>query len=70
MLYETQTRSIVKTIMWRLIAIANSFIILASGIAEDALLNAIYMNMTGFLVYYLYERVCTRIPLGIVEIEE
>ncbi len=56
--------------MWRLIAIANSFIILASGITEDALLNAIYMNMTGFLVYYLYERVCTRIPLGIVEIEE
>ena len=62
---ETRLRSIIKTIGWRIIAIANSFVILISEISEDALLNALYMNLTGFIVYYFYERFCSHIPHGI-----
>jgi|TARA_Y100000296_G_scaffold71002_1_gene86118 hypothetical protein len=67
---ETKTRSIIKTIIWRLLAIANSFIILVWGLTDDALLNAIYMNMTGFFVYYAYERICNYVPYGIRENKE
>jgi len=64
---ETRARSVVKTIVWRLIAIANSFIILSSGLTTDAFMNAICMNITGFFCYYLYERLCARIPYGVMK---
>ena len=66
-IYESRLRSIAKTVAWRFIAIINSFIILIITTTEDALLNSIYMNLTGFLLYYFFERVCSRIPYGIVE---
>jgi hypothetical protein len=40
------------------------------GLTDDALLNAIYMNMTGFFVYYAYERICNYVPYGIRENKE
>tara|TARA_Y100000296_G_scaffold65636_1_gene77327 strand:- start:7 stop:222 length:216 start_codon:yes stop_codon:yes gene_type:complete len=64
---ETRWRSIIKTISWRIIAIVNSFVILVSGLAEGALLNALYMNLTGFVLYYFFERICNRLPYGKIE---
>jgi len=64
---ETRWRSIIKTISWRIIAIVNSFVILVSGLAEGALLNALYMNLTGFVLYYSFERICNRLPYGKIE---
>lgn len=61
---ETKTRSVVKTIAWRIIAILNSYAILTCGITSGALKNALLMNLTGFFVYYFFERICNKIPYG------
>ncbi len=67
---ETQLRSVTKTLIWRFIAVMNSFLVLVSGLTQDSLLNALYMNLSGFVLYYVYERTCNRISYGIIEIEE
>tara|TARA_R110002110_G_scaffold370885_1_gene580854 strand:- start:36 stop:257 length:222 start_codon:yes stop_codon:yes gene_type:complete len=67
---ETRLRSVLKTIGWRIIAILNSFVILTSGLSEDALLNALYMNLTGLFLYYFYERAYNQLPHGITEIKK
>ena len=67
---ETRRRSILKTIIWRMIAILNSYVILVSATTDDALLNALFMNITGFIIYYFYERVCNQISYGKIEVEE
>ena len=61
---ETKKRSVTKAVIWRLIAVTNSFLILSWGITDDALSNAIMMNITGFLVYYFYERACNKVDAG------
>ena len=67
---ETRRRSILKTIIWRMIAILNSYVILVSTTTDDALLNALFMNLTGFIIYYFYERVSNQISYGKIEVEE
>ena len=62
--YETRKRSIVKAAVWRIIAVVNSFLILVSGLADSALLNALYMNITGLIFYYSFERICNQLPYG------
>jgi len=62
---ESKRRSVVKTIAWRLIATLNSFLVLLSGIGTGPLTAAILMNITGFIVYYLFERACNKITWGI-----
>ena len=61
---ETKTRSLLKSLIWRIIAILNSFIILVSDVSERAIINALYMNISGFIIYYFFERVCNRISYG------
>lgn len=61
---ETKARSLLKTVAWRIIAILNSFIVLSSGISEKALTNALYMNISGFIMYYFFERLCNYISWG------
>lgn len=61
---ETKKRSWTKTVVWRLIATANSFAILAAAITGSALWNAVCMNITGLFVYYFYERIWNRISWG------
>ena len=65
---ETKTRSAFKSVMWRLIATANSFVILSSGLSNDNLSNAIYMNISGLMVYYLYERIWNQVDYGKVDV--
>jgi len=54
---ETSKRSFRKSIGWRIIALINSYIILATYITDSPLFNAIFMNVTGSILYYVYERV-------------
>ena len=62
---ETKTRSLVKTVVWRVIAVLNSYLVLTINWSEDNLYNALYMNITGFVVYYVYERLCNKITYGV-----
>tara|TARA_Y100001937_G_scaffold128131_1_gene202649 strand:- start:1350 stop:1559 length:210 start_codon:yes stop_codon:yes gene_type:complete len=61
---ETKTRSVTKTILWRIVAILNSYLVLLSGVSSQALINALLMNLTGFFVYYFYERIWNKIKMG------
>ena len=64
MFKETKRRSLIKAIGWRIIAIINSYIILAMYITDSPLYNSIVMNITGAVLYYVYERVCNNTPGG------
>lgn len=63
---ESKTRTIVKTIIWRIIATLNSFFVLLylNDSNKDNLYKAIFMNVTGFFVYYFYERIWNFIKWG------
>ena len=56
MFKETRERSIRKSIGWRIVAVVNSYIILAMYFTDSPLYNAITMNVTGADLYYVYER--------------
>jgi hypothetical protein len=63
---ETKIRSITKTIFWRLVATLNSYIILVlyTDPSYSNFQKAMFMNITGFFVYYIYERIWTSIKWG------
>lgn len=63
---ETQARSITKSILWRIIAIINSFIVSALFFETItvALGAAIAMNITGLIIYYSYERIWNKVKWG------
>jgi uncharacterized membrane protein len=63
---ETKIRSLTKTILWRIVATLNSFTVLCLVTDPSAtnLHKAVYMNITGFIVYYLFERMCNLIKWG------
>jgi len=58
---ESKKRSFSKTITWRVIAIINSYVVLVSLLTKDPLINAIIMNVTGVIMYYIHERVWNNI---------
>tara|TARA_R110000868_G_scaffold13711_2_gene63550 strand:- start:1401 stop:1601 length:201 start_codon:yes stop_codon:yes gene_type:complete len=62
---ETKVRTVIKSIVWRLIATLNSFIVLSVFPNYKAIFSAIIMNITGFFIYYIYERLCNKVSLGI-----
>jgi len=61
---ETKKRSLLKSILWRLIATLNSYTILSVGFFDGNLTNAIAMNITGLLIMYFYERIWSKIKYG------
>jgi tryptophan-rich sensory protein len=61
---ETKTRSIIKTIIWRVIATLNSFFALIMFHESKDLHKAVIMNISGFFIFYAFERVCNRIKWG------
>ncbi len=65
---ETKTRIWTKVVLWRLIATANSFMVLISALQDKPITNAILMNITGMIVYYWYERIWNNISWGRVGI--
>jgi uncharacterized membrane protein len=64
MFIETKKRTILKTISWRMVAILNSFLVLTVNITDSNFLNALYMNITGFVIYYGFERIWNKIKYG------
>jgi uncharacterized membrane protein len=64
MFVETKKRTILKTFSWRMVAILNSFLVLTVNITDNNFLNALYMNITGFIVYYFFERIWNKIKYG------
>lgn len=64
MFIETKKRTIIKTFSWRLVAILNSFLVLTVNLTDNNFLNALYMNITGFIMYYVFERIWNKIKYG------
>mgnify|MGYP003137010614 FL=1 len=64
MFRETKTRSVRKSIGWRVIAFSNSWMILAIGLTDIPLYNAIIMNVLGIVYFYLYERLWDKSQSG------
>lgn len=54
---DTKKKSLNKTASWRLIAVINSWAVLALVVTEKAWINAVLMNISGAVLYYLHERV-------------
>lgn len=61
---ETKKRTIFKTVSWRFVAVLNSFLVLSINFTDSNLLNAIYMNITGFFAFYFFERIWSKINYG------
>jgi len=61
---ETKIRTALKSFIWRVLAIFNSFTVLALDISESALKNALMMNISGFIIYFFYERACDIVEWG------
>ena len=56
MFRETRKRSLRKSVGWRVVAFSNSWMVLALGLTDIPLYNAVIMNVTGIVYFYLYER--------------
>ena len=67
MFKETKKRSIYKALSWRVVAILNSWTVLALVITESSFWNAILMNLSGFILYFGFERIWNRIKYGRIE---
>lgn len=67
MFKETKKRSIYKALSWRVVAILNSWTVLALVITESSFWNAILMNLTGFFLYFGFERLWNKIKYGRIE---
>jgi len=64
MFRETRKRSVRKSIGWRVVAFSNSWMILTLGLTEIPLYNAVIMNVTGIVYFYLYERMWNKSQSG------
>lgn len=61
---ETKKRTLFKTISWRMVAILNSWTILSMSFVESNFWNAIIMNLSGFIFFYFFERIWSKIRYG------
>jgi len=55
---------LIKTISWRVVATFNSWIVLSLVMSGDNLTKAIIMNITGFFVFFVFERIWGKIKYG------
>ena len=67
MFKETKKRSIYKSLSWRVIALLNSWIVLALSFTQSSFLNALTMNIIGFFLYFIFERMWNKIKYGKIE---
>lgn len=67
MFQETKKRSIFKSLSWRVVAVLNSWTILSLMITDSNFWNAIIMNVSGFIFFYIFERVWNKIKFGRIE---
>ena len=66
MIYETRTRSLVKTVIYRIWVLATTYIMLlvtgqslASAVVPTLIINAVWMTS-----FYCYDRIWARITWG------
>ena len=64
MFNETRARSTKKGLSWRLIAFVNSWLVLEFGLTQEALYNAVIMNVTGMVFFYFHERIWNNVDGG------
>ena len=64
MFRETRKRSLRKSVGWRVVAFSNSWMILALGLTDMPFYNAVIMNVTGIVYFYLYERLWNKSQHG------
>lgn len=64
MIIETKKRTLFKTVSWRVVAVINSWTILSMSFIESNFWNAIIMNITGFVFFYIFERIWANINYG------
>jgi uncharacterized membrane protein len=67
MFKETKKRSIYKALSWRVVALLNSWIVLAIAFTDSSFWNAMVMNVIGFFLYFIFERVWNKIKYGRIE---
>jgi len=68
---ETKKRTAFKSVTWRMVAIVNSWLVLVA--VKDPHSNftkALIMNITGFLVFYIFERIWSKIKYGRIILKE
>ena len=68
MFLETKVRSITKAVTWRICAVLNSYITLIYFHSSGDLTKAILMNVSGFFVFYIFERIWNKLQWGKVKI--
>lgn len=67
MFKETKKRSIYKALSWRVIALLNSWMVLGLSFTTSNFLNALTMNIIGFFLYFIFERMWNKIKYGKIE---
>jgi len=67
-LKETRTRSIVKAAIWRVIALAVTYLIvwLFTGSIETSIIITLIANLLKTVLYYALERVFQRVEWGMI----
>ena len=58
---ESKKRSFNKTISWRIVAVINSYTVLTTAFTASPLWNAVVMNVSGAIMYYIHERFWNKI---------
>nr|KXH77538.1 MAG: hypothetical protein AM324_00165 [Candidatus Thorarchaeota archaeon SMTZ1-83] len=66
---ETRTRSLVKSLIWRAIALSVTYVTVwaFTGSIETSIMITLVANAAKTMLYYALERVFQRIRWGIVE---
>lgn len=66
---ETKFRSLIKSIIWRIMATINGFIItyLFTNKFGESLIISITANITGLILYYFHERFWNKIQYGLTK---
>ena len=56
---ETKVRSVTKGIVWRILATLNGFLVALIFLQDikESLKISIVANVTGFVLYYIHERI-------------
>ena len=68
-LKETRTRSIVKAVIWRIIALAVTYatVWFFTGSIETSIIIALIANLLKTVLYYALERMFQRIEWGVIK---
>lgn len=61
---ETKKRTVIKAFSWRVVATLNSWMVLCVVVSGNNLTKAVIMNITGFIIFYVFERIWSKIKYG------